>query len=427
MTHWSRRKVALLTAAAGLAPLAGTALRSTATLAQARARVVVVGGGAGGATVAKYMARASDRLAITLVEPAAGYRTCFFSNLYLGGLRSLDSLVHGYDTLASKYGITVVRDSAAGIDPQRRRVHLAGGDSLAYDRLVVAPGIAIRYDAIPGYDAAASGAMPHAWDGGPQITELKRQIESMDDGGVFVLAAPPNPYRCPPGPYERVSMVARYFKAHKPKAKVLVLDAKNSFSKQALFLDAWARHYPGMVEWLPADFIGGIESVDAKTLSIKTAAETFQAAVASVIPPQTAGRIARNADLADESGWCPVDPSTLESTRYAGIHLVGDAIIAGAMPKSGFAANSQAKVCAQAIVAALTGAPAFEPRFFNTCWSFLAEHDAVSVGASYRVEDGKIAAVDSFLSGFEESTETRANAARQAEVWYRAFTEDIFG
>ncbi|MGF1610860.1 MAG: FCSD flavin-binding domain-containing protein, partial [Kiloniellales bacterium] len=353
--------------------------------------------------------------------------TCFFSNLYLAGLRSLESLVQGYGALAAKHGVTVVHDRAAAIDPDRRSVRLASGDRLAYDRLVLAPGIELRYDAIAGYDQAASALMPHAWDGGPQVTTLKQQLEAMEDGGLFVLAAPPNPFRCPPGPYERVSMVAHYLKTHKPRAKVIVLDAKNSFSKQPLFLDAWDRHYQGMVEWLPVDFTGGIESVDAKSHSITTAAETFTASVANIIPPQMAGRIARDAGLADESGWCPVDPTTLESKQLPGIHLVGDAIIPGDMPKSGFAANSQAKVCAQAIVAALTDRPAFEARFFNTCWSFLAEHDAVSIGASYQVVDGKITAAESFLSDLGESAEERAKAARQAESWYRAFTADIFG
>ena len=420
MSRWTRREVIRLAGAAGLVGMARSAIGQT------KARVVVIGGGAGGATVAKYLA-STAALEVTLVEANPRYKTCFFSNLYLAGLRSFETLVHGYDIVRSKYGVSVVHESAVAVDPAAKTVRLASGATLPYDRLVMAPGIDFRYDAIEGYSEAAAKIMPHAWRGGEQAMLLRRQLEAMPEGGLFVLVAPADPFRCPPGPYERVSLVADYFKREKPKAKILVLDSKNSFSKQELFQDAWNRHYPGMVEWLPLDFTGGVKAVDPDNRAVKTAGETFDAAVANVIPPQTAGRIALESGLADESGWCPVDPSTLESRLQANIHLVGDAIKPGDMPKSAFAANSQAKVCAMAVAAALTGSRRFEPRFFNTCWSFLAADDAVRIGASYRVADGKIAAVTKFISKVGESAEVRAQAARQAGAWYAAITADMFG
>ncbi|MGH6927317.1 MAG: FCSD flavin-binding domain-containing protein [Dongiaceae bacterium] len=420
MNRWSRRRFTRLAGTIGLVAMARP------TIAQGKARVVIVGGGPGGATVAKYLAETAPSLAVTLVEANAQYRTCFFSNLYLAGLRPFDSLAHGYATLRTGHGIDVVHDSAIAVDPGTMTVRLAGGRTLPYDRLVMAPGIDFRYDAIEGYGESAAKLMPHAWRGGEQARLLREQLEAMPDGGLFVLVAPPDPFRCPPGPYERVSLIADYFRREKPKAKILVLDSKNKFSKQALFQDAWAQRYPGMVEWLPADFTGGVKAVVPNERAVKTADETFEAAVANVIPPQTAGRITLEAGLADDSGWCPVDPNTLESRLQPGIHLVGDAIIPGEMPKSAFAANSQAKVCAMAVAAALTGSRRFEARFFNTCWSFLAADDAVRVGASYAVVDGKIAATKQFISKTGESADTRAATARQAVAWYSAITADMF-
>jgi NADPH-dependent 2,4-dienoyl-CoA reductase/sulfur reductase-like enzyme len=421
MRRWTRRDFGRLAGAAGLAAVARPAV------ARAKARVAVIGGGAGGATVAKYLARAAPDIQVTLVEANPSYRTCFFSNLYLAGLRSSESLAHGYESLRRSYGVEVVHDSAVAADSAARTVRLGSGATLPYDRLVVAPGIDFRYEAIEGYSESAAKLMPHAWRGGDQAWLLQQQLEAMPDGGLFVLVAPPDPFRCPPGPYERVSLIADYFRRKKPRSKILVLDAKNSFSKQELFQEAWGRYYPGMVEWLPVDFTGGVKAVAPDGRAVMTADETFAAAVANVIPPQTAGRIALDSGLADQSGWCPVDPATLESRLQPGIHVVGDAIIPGDMPKSAFAANSQAKVCAMAVAAALAGLPRFEPRFFNTCWSFLAADDAVRIGASYRVADGKIAASQKFISKVGESVDVRAATARQAVAWYAAITADMFG
>lgn len=421
MMPWTRREFGASTGAALL-----TALGPRSAFGQAKARVVVIGGGAGGATAAKYLANAKT-IEVTLVEPRPVYTTCFFSNLYLAGLRPFESLIHGYEALTRDYGVTVVHEAAEAIHAETKTVVLTNGATLAYDRLVVAPGVAFKDRALEGHDEAAMEIMPHAWRAGPQTKLLRRQLESMEDGGLFVLVVPPDPIRCPPAPYERASLVASYFQRNKPKSKILILDAKDSFNAQELFQDAWNRHYPGMIEWLPAQFTGGVTSVDAKRRMVITAGETFKAAVANVIPAQTAGRLARDAGLADPSGWCPVDPVTFESALIPGIHLVGDAIIGGDMPKSAFSANSQAKACAFAIAADLVGAARFPAHLFNTCYTHLAPDDAFSNALSFKPEGGKLKSVANFVSKVEESAEARRQTARAADAWYDAFTQDVFG
>ena len=308
MMTWTRRKFGCFAGAGCLAVLGARAARG-----QARARVVVVGGGVGGATVAKYLAMSAVTLDVTLVEPKERYTTCFFSNFYLAGLRSLESLSHGYETLAKQYGIKVIHDTVTTIDPVAKTVALQGGGKLSYDRAVVAPGIAFKFDAIEGYDETATQVLPHAWNAGPQTKLLRQQLESMEDGRVFVIAAPPDPFRCPPGPYERACLVAYYFKQFKPRAKIIILDAKDTFFEQDLFQDAWNRHYSGMIEWLPGQFTGGVKSIDVKARVIETAGgETFKVSVANIIPPQIAGELAQRVALADQSGWCPIDPMTFE-------------------------------------------------------------------------------------------------------------------
>jgi sulfide dehydrogenase [flavocytochrome c] flavoprotein chain len=397
-------------------------------LKAAEGRVVVIGGGPGGATVAKYIAKdAAGALAVTLVQATPQFTTCYYSNIYLGGYRDFDSITHGYDALHDKYGIEVLIDTATEIDPVGRKVMLAGGRALGYDRLVVAPGIEIRYESIEGYSAATSEVMPHAWQGGPQTRLLRQQIEAMPAGGLFVLAAPANPYRCPPAPYERACSVAHHFKQHNPSAKILILDAKESFPKQSLFEDAWYRHYDGMVEWVPGDFGGRVVAVDPARMTVMTEDETFQAAVANIVPAQSAGAIARQAGLTDETGWCPIVPTTMQSRLAAEIHVVGDACIPGDMPKSAFSANSQAKVCAMAVRAALTGASTFPPRFRNTCWSRLAPDDAVKIGANYEATADKIAKIDGFISEVGESREVRERTRAEADAWYDSFSVDVFG
>lgn len=413
---------------AGAGAIAGAGLFAIPVIGQARPRVVVIGGGPGGGTAAKYIARDSGgEIDVTLIEAQRHYTTCFYSNLYLGGLWDFDGLVHGYDVMRDDHGVTVVHDLAVAVDTEAKTVTTAGGDSFAYDKLVVAPGIAMRWDAIEGYDEAAAETMPHAYQAGVQTQILKSQLEAMEDGGTFVLAAPPMPYRCPPGPYERVSMVAWYFKNHKPASKILVLDAKDSFSKQGLFTDAWNRYYPGMVEWVPAEFGGTVDAVDAAAMEIHADGDRHHADVANIIPPQTAGRIARDAGLSDESGWCPIVPESMASALVDDVHVLGDATIASEMPKSAFSANSQAKVAAMVIKAELIGARAFPPRFRNTCWSSVADGDAVKIGANYRPTDEKLEAFDNFVSEVGESEELRRETRVEADGWYAGITEDIFG
>lgn len=421
-TRLSRREFGLVTAAMGLALAPGRAPGQT------KQRVVVIGGGVGGATVAKYLAATLKTLDVSLIEPKMQYTTCFYSNLYLAGLRSLESLTHGYDALSARYGVKVIHESAVGVDPAARIVTLGDGSKLSYDRLVVSPGIAYRFGAIEGYDEAAAELMPHAWNAGPQTRLLRRQLESMDDGGVFVIAAPREPFRCPPGPYERASMVAYYFKQFKPRSKILILDDKDSFFEQELFQDAWSRHYPGMIEWLPAQFIGGVKAVDVGARSVRTTTGgAFEAAVANIIPPQMAGELAQKAGLADQSGWCPIDPETFESRLQPGIHVIGDAASAGDMPKSAFVANSQAKTCAFAIVAALTGTERPPAHLFNSCYTYLAGNDAVFDAISFIPAEGAIRIKDIYISKVGENGETRRKTVQQASGWYDAFTQDVFG
>jgi NADPH-dependent 2,4-dienoyl-CoA reductase/sulfur reductase-like enzyme len=421
MTNFTRRQFSGM-AGAGLLTLLGPRFAH----GQSKPRVIVVGGGIGGATVARYLA-ATEAVEVTLVEPKRRYITCFFSSHYLAGLRSLDSLTHGYETLAEHYGITLVHQSATAIDPVAKTVDLEDGTSLTYDRLVLAPGIDFKFGGIEGYDQAATEVMPHAWQAGPQSELLRRQLESMEDGGVFVIAPPANPFRCPPAPYERASLVAYYFKQFKPKSKIIILDGKDMFSGQALFEDAWARDYPGMIEWLPAQFTGGVKAVDLKSNSLMTAGDTFKAAVANVIPAQMAGRLAKETGLTDDSGWCPVDPTSFESMLHPGIHLVGDAIIGGDMPKSAFSANSQAKACAFAVAAALAGSPNFPAHLFNSCFTFLAPDDAFTNALNFAPEGGKLKTVNTFVNKVGESAEIRRRTAHQAIEWYSAFTHDVFG
>ena len=405
----------------------GTALSAPAVLGMAQPRAVVIGGGAGGATTARYLAKDSKgALNVTLIEPTRTYYTCFFSNLYIGGVRTLDSIGHTYGGLAAS-GVNVVHDWATGIDRDAKTVALAGGGKVPYDRLVVSPGIDFKYDSVPGYGIEAQNAMPHAWKAGSQTELLRAQLMSMPEGGTFVIAPPPNPFRCPPGPYERVSMVAHLLKRNNPSAKIIVLDAKEKFSKQSLFEEGWQNHYEGMVEWLPASITGGIERVDPATMELVTELETFKADVANVIPAQTAGRIAAAAGLTDESGFCPIAPDSMQSRKDESIHVIGDASIAGDMPKSGYSVNSQAKVAAAAVRHALIDSKMFPARYANTCWSMIGTDDGVKVGARYKATDEKIAKTEGFISKTGEDAALRKQTFEESLGWYAGITKDMFG
>lgn len=399
----------------------------TITRADTRPHVVVIGGGAGGATAARYIAKDSKgEVAVTLIEPSRTQYTCFFSNLVIGGFRDWASTGHSYDKLASEYGINVVHDWAAGIDRDAKTVSLAGGGAVPYDRLIVSPGVDFVDGSVPGWDISAQNKMPHAYKAGTQTMVLKSQIENMPEGGTFVMVAPPNPYRCPPGPYERISMIAHVLKARNPTAKILIVDPKEKFSKQGLFEEGWQNHYDGMIERLPPDFVS-LEEVRPDSMEVVTSDETIKADVVNVIPAMQAGKIARDAGLANDKGWCPIVPATLQSQMDRNVHVLGDATQNGDMPKSGFSANSQAKACAMVVRAELTGSKAFPPKFSNTCWSLIAVDDGVKVGASYEATEEKIAKVDGFVSATGEDAALRKQTYEESLGWYAGITSDMFG
>jgi len=426
MNTFSRRKFLKLSGALSAAAAVG-ALGYSSTARAAKAQVVIIGGGFGGATCAKYLRRGDPGLEVTLVEPSARFITCPFSNYHLGGFRTMESITHGYDKLR-KHGVNVVQDTVTSINTNVRKVTLKSGKSLHYDRLVVSPGIDFKWTAIEGYSEAAASIMPHAWKAGPQTVLLRKKLEDMRDGGLFVMVAPPNPFRCPPGPYERASMVAHYFKTHKPKSKILILDAKDDFSKKGLFMDAWAKLYPGMIEWVPGAKGGAVTSVDTKNM-IVNAFDKHKAAVVNFIPAQTAGAIAVKSGLADASGWCPVDPKTFESKLLPGIHVIGDSSIAGALPKSGFAANSEAKICAAAIVAKLNGQSVSDASYVNTCYSLVAPKYGISVAGVYRVSDKGIIQIEGSggVSPKDAPDSFREDEAKYAFGWYQSITADTWG
>ncbi|MBR3371064.1 MAG: FAD-dependent oxidoreductase [Rhodobacteraceae bacterium] len=407
---------------------AGAALLSApAVLGQTRPRVVVIGGGSGGATAARYIARDSQgAIDVTLVEPSRVYYTCYFSNLYLGGFWELADMGHSYGTLAARHGINVVHDWAVGVDRDAQTVTLAGGDTLPYDRLVISPGIDFREDSVPGWSVAAQNRMPHAYKAGSQSELLKAQVENMREGGTYCMVAPPNPYRCPPGPYERISMVAHVLSQTNPTAKILIVDPKENFSKQGLFEDGWARHYPGMIERVGPDFGGDIVSVDPEAMTVSIDGVVENVDVCNVIPGQKAGRIAELAGITDDSGWAPAVPANMKSRMDDKVYILGDASAQGDMPKSGFSANSQAKVAANSIRHELTDARLFPARYANTCWSLIATDDGVKVGASYEPTEEKIASVEGFISQVGEDADLRRQTYEESIGWYNGIVADMF-
>ena len=395
--------------------------------AHGKPRVVVIGGGAGGATAARYIAKDSEgAIDVTLVEPTRTYYTCFFSNLYLGGFKSISDIAHSYGTLASEYGVNVVHDWAVGVDRDSKTVTLAGGASLPYDKLILSPGIDFVDGSVPGWDISAQNRMPHAYKAGSQTELLRAQLMGMRQGGLFVMVAPPNPYRCPPGPYERVSMIAYMLKQTNPTAKILVADPKESFSKQGLFEEGWQNHYGGMVERLGPDFGGGNVSVNPDEMTVDIDGSVETADVVNVIPAQKAGRIAEIAGVTD-GNWAPVNPTDMSTKADPDVYVLGDSSQQGDMPKSGFSANSQAKVCANAVRGALTGSRVFPAKYSNTCWSLIAENDGVKVGAAYEPTEEKIASTSSFVSQTGEDAALRKATYEESEGWYAGITADMFG
>src|SRR5262252_2533926 len=409
------------------AAAAGAALLPLPAIAQGAAgRVVVVGGGFGGASCARFIKRIDPRITVTLVEANPTFVACPFSNGVIAGLRDLKAQEFGYDKLAT--GEVVVQLSPGTVvDPQGRTVTLGNGARLPYDRLVLSPGIDIRWDGLPGYTEAAAERMPHAWKAGEQTLLLRRQLEAMEDGGTVVMSAPANPFRCPPGPYERASLIAYYLKTKKPKSKLIVLDAKDAFSKQRLFQNAWKELYPNL-EWVSLSSGGKVTSVEPASKTVVTDFSRHQAAVANIIPPQKAGHVADLAQVADRSGWCPVDAMTFESKQRPNIHVIGDAAIMGAMPKSAFSANAQAQVCAAPVAKLLAGEKPVEPRLINTCYSVVAPDYGITVAGAYRPKDGVLVdAEGGGVSPIDAPASTRAAEAKYADGWFNTITTEVFG
>ena len=395
----------------------------------AKHKVVVVGGGVGGMIAAKYIAKGDSSIEVTVVEPKAHHHTCFMSNEVIGGDRDISTIKFGYDKLAD-HGIKLVQEKATAVDAEAHKVTTADGTSLEYDRLVMSPGIALKWGAIEGYDEAASEAMPHAWIAGTQTTLLRSQLESMDDGGLVLLAPPGNPFRCPPGPYERAAQIAHYLKHNKPKSKILILDAKDKFSKQGLFMQGYKDVYGEMIEWVAgADTGGGVKKVDSKAMTVSTDFDDHKVAVANIIPPQKAAQIAHDAGLTDDSGWCPVNLGTFESKQHKDIHVIGDASIATGMPKSGYAAGTEAKVCAAAVVSMLQGKEPGTASYANACYSLIAPDYGISVVAVYKLAaDGSaIEKLGGGLTPADASAEARKREVQYAYSWFNNMTAEMFG
>ncbi len=413
----------------------GAAIAASAALGPVRANaarkvdVVVVGGGFGGATAARYLKQFAPGLSVVLVEQNRVFHTCPFSNLVLGGLRRLSNIAHTYDRLSDRFGVEVVHQRAVALDAANRTVRLADGSDIGFEKAVLSPGVDMRWDALPGYDEAASEEMPHAWKAGTGTIRLRDQLMAMDDGGRVVMSVPAPPFRCPPGPYERASLIANYLKTHKPNSKLLILDSQDTFSKMPLFREAWETHYPDHLEWRAASQDGRVVRVDPTTLTLSTDFEDIRADVANVIPPQKAGEIASRAGVADATGWCPIDATSFESTLQSGIHVIGDATIAAPMPKSAFSANLQAKVCAIAVARLLSEMDAQPTVLANTCYSFITPDEAVSIAGVYSNTGGKFTNIDGAggLSPVGAGADVRKAEAIQAEAWFAAITGEAFG
>jgi sulfide dehydrogenase [flavocytochrome c] flavoprotein subunit len=417
----TRRTFLKLTAAASLAA-------PSIASAQASGRVVVVGGGFGGATAARTLKALEPKLTVTLVEPNPVFTACPFSNNVLAALREISQQQFGYDGV-QKAGVVLAQTSATAVDASGKTVTLGDGSKLAYDRLVLSPGIDINWGALPGYDETAAEKMPHAWKAGAQTVLLRQQLQAMDDGGLVIISSPANPFRCPPGPYERASLIAYWLKIWKPRSKLLILDSKDAFSKQRLFQNAWAQMYPGLIEWVSLSQGGKVTAVDAASLTVVTDFARHKAAVANIIPPQKAGTIAQKAGVADRTGWCPVEPVAFESTLQPGVHVVGDSAIMGGMPKSAFAANAQAKVCAAAIVELLAGRKPVDPILINTCYSLVAPDYGISVAGVYRPDKGVLADIPGAggNSPLEVVGGFRGQEALYASSWFKTITTEVFG
>ena len=421
MTSARRRQVI-----AGLAT--APFISSYALASNTLGRLLVVGGGFAGATLARFAKALEPRLSVTLIEARSHYIACPMSNLVLTGSRQLDQQTFDYRALTAA-GVQLVRGYAVDVDGAQQMVTLQGGRRIAYDRLVLAPGVRLNFDQLSGYTKRSTQAMPHAWHAGPQTMLLRRQLEAMPDDGLAVISVPPAPYRCPPGPYERASLMASYFKQAKPKARILILDNNDRFSKQALFQQGWRDFYGDTIRWQSGSNDGRVKRVEPANMRVHTDFDTYQPDVANIIPPQQAGDIAHRAGVTDSSGWCPVDSVSFESPLLPHIHVIGDAAIAAPMPKSAFAANAQAKVCAIALVRLFRGMRAEPTVLANTCYSYLQPDHAISIVGAYRTVNGEFLtiAAASGASPIQAPQQLRQQEAAHAADWFRAITQETFG
>jgi NADPH-dependent 2,4-dienoyl-CoA reductase/sulfur reductase-like enzyme len=405
----------------GAGALAATTAMAPHIARGAKPRVAIVGGGFGGSSCALALKRGDPSLDVVLVDPAERYFTCPMSSEVVVGARKLDSLAITRGGLA-RAGVRFVRASAKALDADARMLHLDRGDRIAYDACVVAPGIRFLWGTPEGYDEAAANRMPHAWEAGAQTTRLAELLRAMDDGGTFAISVPAGLMRCPPGPYERASLVAEYLAKHKPRSKVLIFDANNRFPRQEAFTTAWKELYSDRIEWIPVTEGGAIERVDVGTSTLHTSSGAHRVALANVIPPQAPGAFALEAGLCEGHGWCPVDPATFESTRVDGVHVIGDACIADAMPKAASSALSQANQCAFAILARFAHRPAPTPALDSVCYSALALDRSLAIRARFRVDRGHIVAEPG-----EAPAAPSSDAHGAAERWYRTIREACFG
>ncbi|UWU71152.1 NAD(P)/FAD-dependent oxidoreductase [Bradyrhizobium sp. NC92] len=426
MPLMTTRPVTRRNAVFGITMAAATLSRPSISRAQSKGRVVVVGGGFGGAACARALKHAQGDLQVILIEPNAVYTACPFSNEVIAGLRDIDAQQFGYDKLAAE-GVTVIGQAVTAIEPDRRSVMTTDGVALPYDRLVLSPGIDVHLEALPGYDDAALETMPHAWKAGAQTLLLRRQLEAMEDGGTVAIAIPANPSRCPPAPYERASLIAHYLTSRKRRSKVLILDAKDAFSQQRLFEKAWKDLYGDMIERVALSQGGRVTSVDPTTRTIVTEFGNYTPDVANVIPPQRAGRIAGIAGVADATGWCPINPVTFESKLVPNVHVVGDACLGGGIPKSASAASAQGKACASAIVNLLTGRAPDTPRLTGVCYNVVAPGYGFSLAGHYQPRGDIFAEVEGGTSPVDAPRELRAREATEAERWFETITADTFG
>ncbi|ODB92928.1 FCSD flavin-binding domain-containing protein [Candidatus Thiodiazotropha endoloripes] len=414
------------------ATVAGASLGFPQLALAANPKVVVVGGGVGGCTAAKYLRKLNPQVDVTLIETKKVYQSCFMSNEVLSGDRTLDSITFDYEGL-KRHGVKVVIDRVDAIEPDKKQVVTQGGETFAYDACIVSPGVDFKWDAIEGYDEKVAEVVPHAWFAGPQTTTLRNQILAMPEGGKVIIVAPPNPYKCPPGPYERAAQIAMYCKHHKPKAKILILDPKDKFSKQGLFTQGWSKLYGfgtenSMIEWVGAAGGGTVEELDPSTMTLQAEIEEFQGDVINIIPPQKAGKVAFASDLTD-GDWCPVNKLTFESSKHKNVYVLGDASSAAKMPKSAYAANSQAKVAAAAIVSRFNGIEPPDPTFVNTCYSILGEEHGISVAAVYTLDKSSNTILPvkgaGGLSPMDASDQQRKREVSYAHSWFANLIDDM--